>query len=96
MRRIYYAFALKLATHPITMQSGLFVLALLVFAKLVHVSSVIENLLATNVANVPNFILGALMQGEVLTLIAVGVITFTMLSLPLQVRAILLPKIKMA
>lgn len=86
MRRVYGVFALRLASHPITLQIGLCVAALLVLAKLVHVSRVAESMLSTSVANLPqylfNTVLSAFMRGEVLTLIAVGVIVFSLLSIP--------------
>jgi len=88
MRRVYYAFARRIVTHPITVQSGLFVLALMVFARTVHVRSIIGNFLSINVGQVPTFLVNAVFQhGEVLTLIAIGVMIFTLFSLPLRIRA---------
>ena len=97
MRRVYYTFALRVAQHPITIQIALFVLALGVFAKLVHVSRIMDTFLSTSLQNVPqyvfNTILHAFMRGEVLTLIAVGVLTFIALSLPRHVYKLLVPKL---
>ena len=96
MRRVYHTFALRIAQHPITTQIALFVLALGVFAKLVHVSRVTDSLLNTTLGNVPHYIynvvLHAFLRGEVLTLIAVGVLVFTALSLPRHVFRIFVPK----
>jgi len=86
MRRVYYTFAIRIATHPVTMQGALFVLALLVFARMVHVRSVIDNLLATSLGKVPSFLTNAVINGEVLTLIAVGVMIFTLLSIPRGIK----------
>ncbi|MFT5037077.1 MAG: hypothetical protein ACI9VM_000652 [Candidatus Azotimanducaceae bacterium] len=91
MRRVYYAFARRTVTHTLTLQLSLFCLALFVFAKMVHVSSVIDNMLATNLANLPQFVIGAVFQGEVLTLMAIGALTFTLLFVPMQVRALFVP-----
>lgn len=96
MRRIYYAFFMRVATHPIMLQSALFVLALFVFARMVHVRSVVDNLLATEVASVPSFVASALFHGEVLTLIAIGVMAFTALSVPIRVRSELMPRVRTA
>ena len=85
MRRVYYAYGLRLVQHPVTLQIGLFVLALLVFAKMVHVAKVMQSLLGTSVGNLPQFVFNTLMHGEVLTLIAIGTMTFTILSLGWQV-----------
>lgn len=92
MRRIYYAFALRIATHQITIQLALFAVALMVFARMVHVRSVLENLLATEVGRVPMFAYSALSQGEALTVIALGVIIFTLLSIPLRIRSAVAPR----
>lgn len=84
MRRVYLAFALRLVQHPIVLQLGTFALALVLFAKLVHVHRVLQGLESTS--NVPQFLYNtfasALMRGEVLTLIVVGVLIFTALSVP--------------
>jgi hypothetical protein len=85
MRRIYYAFAKRMATHTITLQLALFGLALYVFAKMVFVQSVIDNMLATQLGQLPQFVIGAVFQSEALTLIAIGALMFTLLSLPRQV-----------
>lgn len=89
MRRVYYHFALRIARHPITTQVALFVLALAMFAKLVHVSRVMDGLLSTALGNVPQYMTAtvshAAKSGEVLTLLSVGVMVFVALSLPLQV-----------
>ena len=92
MRRIYFAFAKRIATHEVTMQMALFALALLVFAKMVHVASVVDNFMSIPVAYIPGFIVGAVSQGEVLTLMAIGAMLFTALSLPLRLRAVILPQ----
>lgn len=92
MRRVYYTFAIRIVTHPVTMQCALFVLALLVFARMVHVRSVIDNLLSTSLGKVPSFLTNAILNGEMLTLIAVGVMIFTLLSIPRGIKMALAPR----
>jgi len=95
MRRVYYIFALRLMKHPVTVQVALFTLALLVFARLVHVSKVVDNLLSVPLGQVPQHIVNALMRGEVLTLITIGVMVFVALSVPLHFwRVVYLPKLR--
>ncbi len=94
MRKVYYTFATRIVRHPITLQVGLFTAALFVFADMVHVSKVIENLLQTSVGSMPTFVLNALMRGEVLTLIAIGVMVFVALSLPTQAWRLLAPRMQ--
>jgi len=89
MRRVYYTFSLRVIRHKVTIEISLFALALLVFAKVVHVSKVADSLLNTSLGEVPyyifNVVVHAFMRGEVLTLIAVGVMVFVALSLPWHV-----------
>lgn len=96
MRRVYYHFGLRIAQHPVTTQLALFVLALALFAKLVHVSRVMDGLLSTALGNVPHYMTAtvthAAKSGEVLTLLSIGVMMFVALSLPLQVWRMYLPK----
>ena len=89
MRRVYALFALRIARHPITLQAVLFVVAMEVFAKLVFVERVIDSFLNTSLRNIPAYIFNniwnAFMGGEVLTLLALGVMIFVALSVPIQV-----------
>ena len=94
MRRVYYTFARNIATHTITLQLSVLALALFVVAKTVFVQRVIDNMIATEIQNLPGFITGAFLHGEVLTLMAVGAIAFTLLSLPRQVVTQLLPSMQ--
>lgn len=93
MRRVYYTFAMRVVTHPITTQCALFVLALSVFARMVHVRSVIDNLLSTSLGKVPSFLTNAVLNGEMLTLIAIGVMVFTLLSIPRGIKMAFAPRV---
>lgn len=96
MRRIYFIFAVRIVEHPITLQVATFGLALVVLAKLVHVHRVTESFLSTSVGHLPqylfNTVASAFMRGEVLTLLVVGVLIFTALSVPLQLGRTFVPK----
>lgn len=81
------AFAMRLATHQVTTQVALFVLALYVFGAVVHVKRIVDALLSTSLGSIPSYVVGAFMHAEMLTLIAIGVMVFVGLSLPLQLRA---------
>lgn len=86
MRRVYTLFAAKLVSHPLTLNSALFATALVVFAEVVHVKRVFETLEVMPIAQMPEFLLTRLLDGEVITLLALGVIIFTALSIPWQFR----------
>lgn len=85
MRRIYYAYALSIAAHPMLLHGVAFSIALAIFARQVHVASVINNFLSIEVSHVPSFLWHAIARGEVITLFAIGVIVFTALSVPWKV-----------
>lgn len=89
MRRVYYAYALGVATHPMLLHGMALSVSLGLFAHLVHVRSLLTNLLNTELGNIPVFIYNAFARGEVLTILAVGVMIFTALSV--QWRLFLLP-----
>ncbi|MCA9365908.1 hypothetical protein KC723_03350 [Candidatus Kaiserbacteria bacterium] len=82
MLRVYYAYAISLITHPMAMRGIAFPIALAIFAKQVHVASVINNALATDLGRLPYFIWNAFARGEVVTIFAVGVMIFVALSVP--------------
>lgn len=85
MRRVYYAYTLRMVFSLVTAQMMLFVAALYVFAQTVFVAKVIQNLLDTPLGSLPRFVFDTFMHGEALTLIAIGVMTFVGLSLGLRV-----------
>ncbi len=76
MRRVYYAFALRLATHGIVVHGVLFGAALNVFARMVHVARVVEAVQTLPIAYLPQYVLNAVAQGEVVTLLALGVMLY--------------------
>lgn len=86
MRRIYTAFAARLVSHPLMLNAALFGVALAVFAQQVFVARVVDSLLNTQLGALPQFIFKALMRGEALTLMAIGVMVFTALSISWQLR----------
>ena len=42
MRRVYYAYTLRMVMHPIVVNGVLFGTALVIFAQMVHVARVVE------------------------------------------------------
>ncbi len=70
MRRVYYAFAIRLITHPLLVSGVVFGGALGLFARNVHVERVVDAFLSIPVSHVPQFIMSALAQGEVVTLLS--------------------------
>ena len=84
MRRVYYAYALRLATHPVTLHAFVLVLSVFALSRLTHVAAIINNIMGVKVGDLGGYIFNTLVNAEFLTLVCVGVIFFTLLSLPLR------------
>lgn len=85
MRRVYYAYSLSILLTPVTLWGFAFGASVIGFWKLVSVMSIITNLLSVRVGEVPNFALSALSHAETMTLVAFGIIVFTILSVGVRV-----------
>ncbi len=72
MRRVYYAFVLRLATHPLLVSTVVFGGALVAFARNVHVERVVDALLSIPVGSVPQFVFSTLAHGELVTLLSLA------------------------
>ena len=86
MRRVYYAYALRIGTHPATISAGLFAVGVYGLSVVVHVASVIENILSVQVGKLPYFIMDAVLNTDVFTLMFLGVIIFSLLSFRISIR----------
>jgi predicted phage tail protein len=73
MRRVYYSYALSIATSAALWQGFLLGACIALFGKFTHVASIARNFSHTNVENAPAFIFNAfanaLAGGEVLTVL---------------------------
>lgn len=87
MRRVYYAFAIRLATHPLLVHGVLLALGVYGLSVMVHVASIMNNIRTIELGNLDNYILNAFMHAEFLTLVFVGVVVFTALSLRFSLKA---------
>lgn len=92
MRRVYMIYAGRVLAHPITINLALFVVALSVFRELVFVKRVLETLANMPLKELPHFFTDALWRGEVLTLLALGVMVFAALSINIQLSQLLRPR----
>ncbi len=94
MRRIYYAYAIAVASHTMFWQGLLLGACVALFGRLTHVASIAHNFLAIPLANVPNYIAtaftNAVAGGELVTAIVSCImialaVSFTYRVLPLFV-----------
>jgi len=81
MRRVYYAFALRLGTHPLVVHGVLFVASIYGLSVMVHVASILQNVRNIQVGNLDTYVLNAFTHTDVFTLLFVGLVFFTLLSL---------------
>ena len=85
MRRVWYAYVLSLTLRQSTVWGLAFGASVIGFWKLVSITSIIENLMSVPVGQAPAFVLGSMMQAESLSLLAFGIIVFTILSVGVKV-----------
>lgn len=75
MRRVYYAYAIRLLMSRATAYLAALALALIVFAQMVSVSAVFHNMLSVRVGEIHRFFISAFLNTEVWTLLVLGVCT---------------------
>jgi hypothetical protein len=80
MRRVYYAFALRLGTHKITLSLVLLAVSVYGLSVMVHVASIIENIRRVQVGRLDNYIVNAFLHTDVLTILFFGLVVFSLLS----------------
>ena len=75
MRRVYYSYAIDMATQPMLWQGFLLGACIALFGRMTHVASIVRNFEHTRIENAPHFVwssfANALTHGEVLTVIVV-------------------------
>jgi hypothetical protein len=86
MRRVYYAFALRMSTQPVVLYAALLIASLYGLSKLIHVASIINNMRTVQVGNLDNYIFNTLMHAEFWTLALIGLIFFSLISIKLSLR----------
>ena len=84
MRRVYYAFAIRLATHKATLHLVALVVLGYVLTKLVFVAKVFDNLASRELGEVVPTLVRMVGNADLLTLVVLGAVIMTALSLPLQ------------
>ncbi len=88
MRRVYYAYALRLVTLPGVPQGFLTLFALIGLTYFVSIGSVINNLLQVPVGSLDTFAYNAVTNTDAWTLLFIGLITFSLLSFRFRITAL--------
>ncbi len=84
MRRVYYTFGVRLATHSVTLHAVILLIAGYLLASLVHVEMVLRNLATTEVADLGGKVTAILFNADAISLVVLGIAIFAALSLPLR------------
>lgn len=80
MRRVYFAFALRLMKRPMVSHGLIFIVALIALTQAVSVPSVLANLMQVKVGETFSFFWNALMNTTSLTVVLVLILALTSLS----------------
>ncbi len=85
MRRVWYTFALSLIVRPSFVAGFAFGASAIAFWRLVSITSIVENFLATEVGQIPHYIWGSLAQADTAALLAFMVLTIVSIRLCINV-----------
>ena len=90
MRRVWYSYGLSVLVNRATVRGFALGFSAVLFVKLVSVPSVLFNILAVEVGAVPEYVWQAVLQsiksGEILQLIMLGVVIFSVLAFRINLR----------
>jgi hypothetical protein len=86
MRRVYYAFALRMGTQPVVLYTALLIASVYGLSRVTHVASIINNIRGVQVGNLDNYILNTFMHTEFWTLALIGLIFFSAISIRLSLK----------
>jgi len=86
MRRVYYAYTLRIVLHPLVIHAALFAVAIYGLSVVLHVASIIKNLRAIPVGNLDTYIYNAFMNAEFFTFVFIGIGIMTLLSLRMTLK----------
>lgn len=86
MRRVYYAFALRMSTQPVVLYTVLLIASIYGLSRVTHVASIINNIRNVQVGNLDNYIFSTLMHAEFWTLALIGLIFFSLISIKLSLK----------
>ena len=84
MRRVYYAYALRIATAQVTLFTLAGVVLGVLLAQALHVAAIVRNVLAVPLGQVPSYLYSALLSTELWTLFLFGATCMLLLSVPVQ------------
>lgn len=81
MRRVYYAYSLRLLKHPVVTHGAILAVSYALLTQVVSVPDVWRNLMQVEVGMVASYLLSALMNSEVTTWVILGLMSATVTSM---------------
>lgn len=81
MRRVYYTFAIRLATQPGVVQGFVMLAALIALTYFVSIGNVLQNMAEIQVGQLDHYIMNAFLNTEAWTLLCIGIFVMSALSL---------------
>jgi hypothetical protein len=94
MRRVYYVFALRLATHPHALRLCALAVLGYLLGRLVHVAVVAQSFKAVPVGQVGDFLIATVRHADWPTLFVLGLTIMTLLSFRLRFPRLALPYLR--
>lgn len=86
MRRVYYAFALRLGTSPLMIHGLLLGASMYTLSMIISIPSILNNIKGVRVGDLDNYIFNTVLNTEFWTLALIGIIFFTVLSLNFSLK----------
>lgn len=87
MRRVYYAYAIRLTLHPVMIHSAVFAACIAMLTHFVSFPNVIANLLEVKLGEVHTYLFRSALSTEIWTLLLFTVATLVLVSLYVQMSA---------
>jgi len=84
MRRVYYTFGIRIATHVATLHLVVMAASVYALGYFVHVAAVFRNVSSVPVGEFAGYMFSAVTHTDVMTMLVLGVIVLTVVSLPLS------------
>jgi len=81
MSRVYFTYVFRLLKHPLATHGAVLIVSGYLLIRLVHVAAVYHNILNVRIGDIGNYLYFTLTRADATTLLVVGVVLFTVLSL---------------
>lgn len=88
MRRVYYAYTVRKLTSPVAVHAALLLVLFFALTWFVSIPNVIRNVMHVEVGRIGGYALEALTHTEIWTLVIIGGIVLTALSLRWRLRTL--------